>query len=206
MAEEYVEIGYMVEGLNIGGQKSPDPVEPVREFGRSWGLVLFLGIVTLAVGVVVTFRPSDSVHVMAIIFGIWLLVFGVIRIIMAIAERGEAGGTRLGLAFGGLLAVLVGLLVLHHSFETVAILGFIIGVFWVVGGLSELFAGFSREAEGRRAGLIILGLIGTVVGILCLVYPGLSLSILAVILGVGLIVYGIVEIALAFQIRRLTKV
>ena len=33
-----------------------------------------------------------------------------------------------------------------------------------------------------------------------------SLSILAVILGVGLIVYGIVEIALAFQIRRLTNV
>jgi len=95
------------------------------------------------------------------------------------------------------------LLVLHHSFETVAILGFIIGIFWVVGGLSELFAGFSREATGRRAGIIVLGLVGTVVGILCLVYPGLSLSILAVILGVGLIVYGIVEIALAFQIRRL---
>jgi uncharacterized membrane protein HdeD (DUF308 family) len=205
MAEEYVEIDYIVEAGELRDHRSPDPVEPVREFGRSWGLVLFLGIVTLAVGVVITFRPSNSVHVMAIIFGIWLLVLGVIRIIMAIAERGEGGGTRLGMAFGGLLAVLIGLLVLHHSFETVAILGFIIGVFWVVGGLSELFAGFSREAEGRRAGLIILGLIGTVVGILCLVYPGLSLSILAVILGLGLIVYGIAEIALAFQIRRLTK-
>ncbi len=205
MAEEYVEIGYVVEGVDIGDRGSTDPVEPVREFGRSWGLVLFLGIVTLAVGVVITFRPSNSVHVMAVIFGIWLLVIGVIRIIMAIAERGEAGGTRLGMAFAGLLAVLVGLLVLHHSFETVAVLGFIIGIFWVVGGLSELFAGLSREAEGRRAGLIILGLIGTVVGVLCLVYPGLSLSILAVILGLGLIVYGVAEIALAFQIRRLTK-
>jgi len=206
MAGEYVEIGYVVEGVDLEDQRSPDPVEPVREFGRSWGLVLFLGIVTLAVGVVITFRPSNSVHVMAVIFGIWLLVLGVIRIIMAIAEGTEGGGTRLGMAFGGLLAVLVGLLVLHHSFETVAVLGFIIGIFWVVGGLSELFAGCSREAEGRRAGLIILGLIGTVVGILCLIYPGLSLSILAVILGLGLVAYGIAEILLAFQIRRLTKV
>jgi uncharacterized membrane protein HdeD (DUF308 family) len=203
MAEEYVEIGYVVEGVDLAGQRSSDPVEPVRRLGRSWGLVLFFGIVTLAVGIVITFRPGKSVHVMAILFGIWLLVCGVIRIVMAIAERGDSGGTRLGMAFAGLLAALVGLLVLHHSFETVAILGFIIGVFWVVGGLSELFAGFSREVEGRRAGLIVLGLVGTVVGILCLVYPGLSLSILAVILGVGLIAYGIVEIALAFQIRRL---
>jgi uncharacterized membrane protein HdeD (DUF308 family) len=203
MAEEYVEIGYVVEGVDVAGQGSPDPVEPVRRFGRSWGLVLFFGIVTLAIGIVITFRPGNSVHVMAILFGIWLLVCGVIRIVMAIAERSDSGGTRLGMAFAGLLAALVGLLVLHHSFETVAILGFIIGVFWVVGGLSELFAGFSREAQGRRAGLIVLGLVGTVVGILCLVYPGLSLSILAVILGVGLISYGIVEIALAFQIRRL---
>ena len=147
-----MEIDYIVEGGELGDRRSSDPVEPVREFGRSWGLVLFLGIVTLAVGVVITFRPSNSVHVMAIIFGIWLLVLGVVRIIMAIAERGEGGGTRLGMAFGGLLAMLIGLLVLHHSFETVAILGFIIGVFWVVGGLSELFAGFSREAEGPTCG------------------------------------------------------
>ncbi len=203
MPEEYVEVGYIVDGVVAGGQGSSDPVEPVRRFGRSWGLVLIFGIITLAVGIVITFRPGKSVHVMAVVFGIWLLVLGVFRIILAIAERGGSGGTRFGMAFGGLLAALVGLLVLHHTFETVAILGFIIGVFWVIGGLSELFAGFSREAEGRRVGLIALGLVGTVVGILCLVYPGLSLSILAVILGVGLIVYAIVEIALAFQIRRL---
>ena len=133
---------------------------------------------------------------MAIIFGIWLLVIGIFRIIVAVAERGDSGGTRFGMAFAGLLAALVGLLVLHHSFQTVAILGFIIGVFWVVGGLDELFSGFSREAEGRRAGLIILGLVSTIVGILCLIHPGLSLFIQAVILGIGLIVYGIVEIAL----------
>jgi uncharacterized membrane protein HdeD (DUF308 family) len=40
---------------------------------------------------------------MAVLFGIWLLVCGVIRIIMAIAERSESGGTRLGMAFAGLL-------------------------------------------------------------------------------------------------------
>jgi uncharacterized membrane protein HdeD (DUF308 family) len=37
-------------------------------------------------------------------------------------------------------------------------------------------------------------------------YPGLSLTILAVTLGIGLTVSGLVEITLALHLRRLTKV
>jgi uncharacterized membrane protein HdeD (DUF308 family) len=181
----------------------PDSLEALRRVGRSWWLVLLFGLVTLLLGIVITFRPGGTVRVLAILFGIWLLALGAFWIILAIAERGDAGGTRLGMVFLGLLAVLIGLLVLHHPFETVAVLGFIIGVFWVVGGVALLVAGLSHEAEGRRARPILLGLVFTLTGIVCLIYPGLSLSILAVILGIGLIVSGIVEVALAFQIRRL---
>jgi uncharacterized membrane protein HdeD (DUF308 family) len=109
------------------------------------------------------------------------------------------------MAFCGLLAVLFGLLVLYHSYETVAILGFIIGVFWVIGGIAELIAGLSREAEKRRVGLIALGLLSAALGVVYLIYPGLSLSILAVILGVGLIAHGIIEISTAFQNRQMSK-
>ena len=94
---------------------------------------------------------------------------------------------------------------LHHSFETVAVLGFIVGLFWVVGGLAEIFAGFSHEAEGHRAGPIVLGLLSAIIGIVCLVYPGLSLQILSVLIGIGLIIYGAIEIVLAFQLRALAK-
>ncbi len=52
----------------------------------------------------------------------------------------------------------------------------------------------------------LLGLIATVVGVLCLVYPSLSLSILCVINGVGMIVYGIVEVLAGFQARKLNEV
>jgi uncharacterized membrane protein HdeD (DUF308 family) len=156
-------------------------------------------------GIVVTFRPGGTVHVLAIIFGIWLLLLGVFWLVLAIADRGDRGGTRFGMAIFGLLAVLVGLLVLHHSFETVAVVGFIVGVFWVVGGIALVVAGLSPDAEGRRAGPIVVGLIYAATGVVCLIYPGLSLTILAVILGIGLIVSGIAEIVIAFQIRRLSK-
>ena len=184
---------------------SDDSVDLVQEIGRSWGVLLFFGVVTVALGVAITFRPGGSVRVFAVLFGIWLLVVGLYRIILAIAQPRESAGSRFGMALFGLLAVLIGLLVLHHSFETVAVLGFIVGVFWVVGGLAELFAGLSHDAEGRRAGLVVLGLLSAFIGIVCLIYPGLSLVILAVLIGIGLIVYGIVEVMLAFQLRKLAR-
>jgi uncharacterized membrane protein HdeD (DUF308 family) len=187
-------------------QDSQDSLEWLREIGRSWGLVLLFGLLTLALGIVITFRPGGTVRVVAILFGIWLLALGVFWIILAIADHHDAGGGRFATVILGLLAILVGLLVLHHPFETVAILGFIIGVFWVVGGVGLLVSGLSREAEGRRTRPILLGLVFAITGLICLVYPGLSLSILAVILGIGLIVSGLVEVVLAFQLRQLTKV
>ena len=187
-------------------ENSLDSLEPFREIGRSWGLVLLFGLLTLALGIVITFRPGGTVRVVAILFGIWLLALGVFWIVLAIADRADTGGIRFAMVILGLLAILVGLLVLHHPFETVAILGFIIGVFWVVGGVALLAGGLSQEAEGRRTRPILLGLVFTITGLICLVYPGLSLSILAVILGIGLIVSGIIEVVLAIQLRQLTKV
>jgi uncharacterized membrane protein HdeD (DUF308 family) len=183
----------------------PDPLEGFRQIGRSWGLVLFFGLVTLALGIVITFRPGGTVRVLAIIFGIWLLALGAFWIVMAIAERGDTGGFRFGMLILGLLAVLIGLLVLHHPFDTVAVVGFIVGVFWVVGGLALVVAGLSREAEGHRTRPILIGSVYAITGVICLVYPGLSLTILAVILGIGLIVSGILEVVFAFHLRHLSK-
>ena len=84
-----------------------------------------------------------------------------------------------------------------------AVLGFIVGIFWTVGGVSELFHGFSANDDGSVNWLtVVLGLIGTIIGVLCLVYPSLSLSIICVIVGLGMIVYGIVEMAASLQVRK----
>jgi uncharacterized membrane protein HdeD (DUF308 family) len=196
----------LVEGVRMQSEAPSDSLETLRQVGRSWGWVLFFGVVTLAVGIVITFRPGGTVRVVAILFGIWLLLLGVFWLVAAIAEHGDRAGTRFGMAFFGLLSVLVGLLVLHHSFETVAVVGFIVGVFWVVGGLSLVIGGLSPEAEGRRTAPIVVGAIFAATGIVCLIYPGLSLTILAVILGIGLIASGLAEIIIAFRVRQLTKV
>ena len=189
---------------SVGSTSDPD-IEAVHAVGKAWWILFLFGLITLALGVVITFNPGSSVHVFAVLFGIWLLVLGVFRIILAIIETHQMGHDRFLAIIFGLLSVLIGLLVLHHSFETVAVLGFILGIFWVIGGVAELVVGFTQHSSHGRVGRIVIGAIFTIVGILCLVYPGLSLSILAVIAGVGMILYGLVEIVLSFGIRKLAK-
>ena len=152
-----------------------DSAASVRAFGQRWWVLAVFGVVTVGFGIVLTFKPGKSVHAIAIIIGIWLLVLGVVQLIRAIGASGE----RTPFVIVGLLAIVIALILLHHTTTTVAVLGFIVGIFWTVGGVSEFFHGFSANDDGSvNWPTVVLGLIGTIIGVLCLVYPSLSLSII----------------------------
>jgi uncharacterized membrane protein HdeD (DUF308 family) len=46
-----------------------------------------------------------------------------------------------------------------------------------------------------------VGVLSVLAGLVVLAYPGISLVTLALVLGVWLIIYGVMEIALAFRVR-----
>jgi uncharacterized membrane protein HdeD (DUF308 family) len=56
-----------------------------------------------------------------------------------------------------------------------------------------------------RGWTIILALLSIVAGIVVLAYPDITLLALAVVLGIWLVALGIIEIALAFQLRSLGR-
>jgi uncharacterized membrane protein HdeD (DUF308 family) len=59
--------------------------------------------------------------------------------------------------------------------------------------------------EGVSWARVALGLIGTAIGILCLVYPSLSLSIICVIVGVGMIMCGAAALVAGFETHKLKE-
>ena len=183
----------------------PEDDDVLVAIGRSWGWVLAFGIATLVLGIIVTIHPKDSVYVVAVLLAIWLLVAGVFRIIRAIADREDSGGTRWLMALLGLISILFGLLVFHRTWETVAVVGFVVGLFWVVAGVGDFYAAYVYKEGGGRWLLVIAGFLGVVVGILALVYPGLSLTIIAFLFGLWLILYGIIEIAVSVQLKNVAK-
>jgi uncharacterized membrane protein HdeD (DUF308 family) len=189
-------------GADVSAQES----DILAIIGRSWGLVLFFGIVTLGLGVVVTLHPRDTIYAFAILVGIWLFVAGLFRIVMAIADREDTAGTRWLMALLGLVSVVVGILFFRHTEETVTTLAFLIGLFWVIGGLIEFFTAYGDHGSPARGWRIGMGVLAFAAGVVTLVVPNLTVTTLAVIMGIWLIIYGVLEIALSLQLRHLAEV
>jgi len=186
-------------------QAQSDPQDMLATLGRAWGWVLFFGIISVLAGILITIRPGGAVLGLAILFGAWLFVGGIFRIVEAIADSADSGGVRVLIAIWGLLSILIGLFMMRHVFQTVVIIALLIGVFWVAGGIIEFFSAISHKGMEGRGWRIFMGLLSVIAGIVVLVYPSLSLVSLAWIMGIWFMIYGVMEIFVAFHIRKLRR-
>jgi uncharacterized membrane protein HdeD (DUF308 family) len=189
-----------------GADLSDTERDVLRVVGRSWAWVFFFGIVTLVLGVLVALRPESSIYFFAFVLGIWLFVSGLFRIVVAIADDDDTGGMRWLVAILGVLSVIIGILFLRHTDETLTSLAFLIGLFWVVGGMIEFFTAYGDRSMDARGFRVVMGLLAIAAGVVTLVWPGITLVVLAVVIGAWLAIYGLFEIAVSFQLRRLAKV
>jgi uncharacterized membrane protein HdeD (DUF308 family) len=179
-----------------------DAADLLAGIGRHWGWVLTFGIITLLAGLLTVVWPGRTIVVIAVLFGIQLIVAGIFRFVAAFAVDEAAGGTRVLLALLGVLSLIVGLYAVRHLQVTVAALALLLGIFWIVNGAVETFTALSHRGMPQRGWTIFMGLLGIVAGIVVLVYPGISLLTLALVLGFWLLVYGIMEIVAAFRLRQ----
>jgi uncharacterized membrane protein HdeD (DUF308 family) len=179
-----------------------DPGDMLTTFGRSWWMILAWGLVTLVAGVGTIVWPGRTIVVVAILIGIQFFVSGILRLVSAFAFEGE--GHRAWDVLVGLASVVVGILCLKDVFQTIAALTLIIGIMWVIQGISEFFAGVAGLTVHRGL-TILMGILGFVAGVVVLTYPITSVLTLAWVLGVWLTAYGIMMIAAAFAVRRLAS-
>lgn len=180
-----------------------EPTDLIDQVGRHWGWVLAYGILTLLAGVAVLAWPSETLLVIAVLFGVQLIISGIFRFVGALASDDLTGGTRVMLALLGVLSIIIGLWAVRHAVLTLVALIVFLGIFWVINGLIEIFAALSHRDMPDRGWSVLMGVLSAIAGIIVLAYPGLTLVGLAVILGIWLLVFGILEIIAAFRLRKL---
>jgi len=181
-----------------------DPADMVARVGRHWGWVLAFGIITLLVGVAALAWPGRTLVVIAVLFGIQLVVMGIFRFAGAFASDDLTGGTRVLLALLGVLSLIIGLYAVRHVLITLLALVLLLGIFWTVSGAVELFTAISHREMRNRGWNAVMGIVSILAGIVVLAYPAISLVTLAVVLGVWLIIFGAMQVTAAFRIRSLT--
>jgi uncharacterized membrane protein HdeD (DUF308 family) len=180
-----------------------DAADVLAGIGRHWRWALTFGIITLLAGLLTLAWPGRTIVVVAVLFGAQLVVAGIFRFVAALASDDETGATRVLLALLGVLSFIVGLYALRHVLLTIAALALLLGIFWIANGAVEVFAALSHRGMQGRGRTIFMGLLSVLAGVVVLVYPGISLATLAVVPGFWLVVFGIMEIVLAFRLRSL---
>src|SRR6202790_599934 len=117
----------------------PDVADVVARVGRHWGWILAFGIITLLAGIAVLAWPGRTLVVIAVLFGIQLIVTGIFRFVAAFASDDLTGGTRVLLAVLGVFSLIIGLYAVRHILVTLIALALLLGIFWIISGAVELF-------------------------------------------------------------------
>jgi uncharacterized membrane protein HdeD (DUF308 family) len=165
----------------------------------SWQAALFLGVVTLILGLIVSFHPTGSLNVIAVLLGILMIISGIFHLIRVFDPR-EAHRVWLGIA--GLLFIVIGVILIRHLHLTRSIIGLIIGIAWIVQGIAALIGGISGGVREGRAWWIFFGVVSLIAGIVVAATPESSLTVLAVLIGIWFVVMGIFEVIGAFLLRH----
>lgn len=182
-----------------------EPADVLGRLGKHWGWALAYGILTLLAGVLVLAWPSETLLVLAVVFGVQLIISGIFRFVAALASEDLTGGTRVLLALLGVLSIIIGLWAVRHVLLTLLALTVFLGIFWVVNGVIEIFTALSHREMPDRGWSVVMGILSAIAGVIVLAFPGLTLLGLAVILGIWLLVFGIMEMTAAFRLRRLAQ-
>ncbi len=178
----------------------PGARDPAAQLvAATWQATLFLGVVTLILGLIVSFNPTGSLNVIAVLLGVLMIVSGIFHLIR-VFDSAEPHRVWLGIA--GLLFIVIGVVLIRHLHLTRAAIGLIIGIVWIVQGLVQLIAGFSGGSRQGRGWWIFFGLVSLIAGIVVVSTPASSVTVLAVLVGIWFAVMGVFEIIGAFLLRR----
>lgn len=182
-----------------------NPQDLLAGLGRSWLWPFSFGLLTVVAGIVMLCWPEATVHVVAVIIGLQLLVAGAVRFVTAFTHDDTRTGSRVLYVFLALLSILAGVLCLRHQLETIGVIALIVGAYWLVGGVLTLYVAISTHDLPYRGLAIFLGVLGVVAGIVVLASPVQSAIALTRLLGIWLLVLGLFEMGMAFVVRGAAK-
>ena len=103
----------------------------------------------------------------------------------------------------GVLAIIFGLIALFSPIATALALAIVIGVYAIVNGVFDIIEAIRHRGSTSMGLRIVLGAVSILFGILVLVWPGISLAILVIMVGIWAIIIGILQIVSSVRHRAI---
>jgi uncharacterized membrane protein HdeD (DUF308 family) len=145
--------------------------------------------------------PDVTLVVAAVLFGLQLLITGIVRIVSGIASRELDGGERaLSIALG-VLILLAGIFCLRNPGLTLLWIVILVACGWLIDGIIQIVAGF-RGGSGARLWPVVLGALSIGAAIVILIWPLTALAAFVALGGWLLIFIGVATVVGAIIAMR----
>lgn len=170
---------------------------------QMWGLVVAQGVLAILAGFAMLFWPGVTAVLLVVIFGIFVLVWGVVDLIRSLLGIGKVSTWWLELAFS-ILTIGLGVFLLRNTAVSLAIFILLIGFTFIIRGVIDLLIAFfskDQDVKDARSLFVITGILGLVSGIIVLSQPVASGLAFIWIVGLYTVLQGSMVIAIALRAR-----
>jgi uncharacterized membrane protein HdeD (DUF308 family) len=169
---------------------------------RRWQLVVLRGVVAVLFGVVAIAWPEITVLSLALLFGFYTLLDGIMSLTMGVGQ----GNDRVYMIALGFLGIIAGLISIIWPQITVIVLLVIIAVWAIVAGVTQIAAAVRLRKVIRNEWFLALsGAVALVLGVLLIVQPAEGAIALIVAIATFALAWGVVLIVLGFRLRVIAR-
>ncbi|MDL5361604.1 HdeD family acid-resistance protein [Halalkalicoccus sp. NIPERK01] len=171
---------------------------------ETWRSLMIVGGVLAVLGVLAIAFPFATGIGIELLLGGLLVVGGVVHGWHALSARrwaGFFGGVALGVLY-----VIAGLVLLANPVVGLATLTLLVGAFFLVDGVVELYMGFRVRPGTNWAGLAVSGVLSLVLaGLILAGWPSTAVWAVGLLFGINLLTTGLAMAAVAMGGRRMER-
>lgn len=177
---------------------------PFLDVTRSWWVFLLYGLVAIVFGIATLVWPGKSILALVLTFGILALADGLVSL-LSVFRKDIALPNWLLLLYA-LVSIAFGVLAIMRPVQMGGAMLWLVAAWLIIAGFARvLFAVMVRKVVRGEWLLALSGLLAIVLGVLFFARPGVGLLAIAIWIAVGALLYGALQLAVAFRLRKLQR-
>lgn len=179
-------------------------LESSKQAIRYWWLLLAVGLLLLAVGILIFLFPARSYLELSMLLGWVILLAGILEVVLSATNRHFITGRGWMLA-GGIIEMILGLVLIFNVALAASMLPLLLGFWLLMRAFSTIGLGSDmRTLEISGAGwTILMGILLLICSLWILFQPvGVGTSAVIVWVGITMLFAGAAACTLAMQLRR----
>lgn len=173
---------------------------------KNWWLHVLRGILAILFGIVAIIWPGITLHVLVLLFGIYLILEGILALSAAFVRRKQSTYWWL-LLIEGFMSLGVGFFALVWPSLTAVVLLVFIAVWAILTGIVEIMAAVQlRKVIRGEWTLGLAGFISILIGIFLIAKPLAGVVAVVWIIGLYAILFGVLLTFLGFKVRKIPQI